>query len=396
MSVDVGVTTAVSARDADRAAPLPSRRVLIAPVTVTPTKPLTPSHLKGLLWTDVMFRATAQVADAEYRYSPTTYHLTEQTLGFWEFLDRVHGDTDFASLSETEIGDLYVGFRAEPERVPAAALRPYERAVEESGWVHPAASRMLAAWRGHYARLGMHDPGLTRHQPPGWDLDTMIDRLGALGMCLDLRRHGGPVYADATRFGMPLRTIVGADGRPNYLACALRELLPLSARHDEIVLLCDADLEPDYRLLQRVLEQAGPIVHRVTLGRVPIDGRIRSARAGDWHDLHAQALLDRAHESHGADNDAVRLGMRLYFIATLGPGSRQSFRADLLASCLDRAQRLLTYGHAEDPSRAEEFVGPFRAARGTAAYVDPYRLTSRLLARHRPPANRPVLEAVYL
>lgn len=64
------------------------RKVLLAPVTVTPAKPLTPSHLKGLLWTDVMFRATAPLADVTYHYSPTAYHLTEQTLGFWEFLDR--------------------------------------------------------------------------------------------------------------------------------------------------------------------------------------------------------------------------------------------------------------------------------------------------------------------
>lgn len=46
-------------------------RVLLAPITVTPSKPLTPSHLKGLLWTDVMYRATAQLAEVTYRYSPT-------------------------------------------------------------------------------------------------------------------------------------------------------------------------------------------------------------------------------------------------------------------------------------------------------------------------------------
>ncbi|WP_225726926.1 MULTISPECIES: hypothetical protein [unclassified Nocardia] len=368
------------------------RRVLLAPVTVTPTKPLTPSHLKGLLWTDVMYRATAQIAEVDYRYSPSVYHSTEQTLGFWEFLDRTCGDIDYAAMPETEIGELYVRFRALPEPPSAAALRPYREAAE-SGWAHPASIRLLERWSGHYARLGMHDPGLTRHQPARLSQELMIGALDALGMCLDLRAQGGAVWADPTRFGMPLRRLVAADGRPNYLACALRELLPLAPDYDEIVLLCDTELAADYALLQRILQSMGPTVHRVTIGRVPIDGQIRSARAGDWREVHAAALLDRL---SARDDAEVRLGMRLYFIATLGPGSGQSFRWDLLTTCLDRARRLLSGDRAEDPATPAEFVAEQRAARGQAAYVDPYRLTSRLLARYRPAARRSLLEAVYL
>ncbi|GAA5076425.1 hypothetical protein [Nocardia iowensis] len=378
--------------------PLPVRpgrpRVLVAPVTITPTKPLTPSHLKGLLWTDVLYRATTLIADADYRYSPTAYHVTEQTLGFWEFLDRTCGDVDYASMSEVEIGELYVRYRATPDRPAPAALRPYETAVEESGWVHPASARLLARWRAQYARLGMHDPGLTEHQPPGLSLEAMIDRLGASGLCLDMRADGGPVYADPTRFGMPLRRIVGRDGRPNYLACALRELLPLVGGYDEVVLLCDTELEADYQLLQRILENFGPKVRRVTIGRVPIDGHIRSARSGDWHEVHLGALLDRVGAGH--DSEEVSLGVRLYFIATLGPSSSQSFDWQRLTGCLDRARRLLAGGRDEDRATSAEFVAEHLATRGNAAYVDPYRLTSRLLARYRPAARRSLLQEVYL
>ena len=31
--------------------------LIVAPVTITPTKPLTPTHVKGLLWTDVLVKA---------------------------------------------------------------------------------------------------------------------------------------------------------------------------------------------------------------------------------------------------------------------------------------------------------------------------------------------------
>src|SRR5438309_506109 len=69
-------------------------RVLVAPVTVTPTKPLTLSHIKGLLWVDALYKATTLVANVDYRYSLTTYNVTAQTLGFWAYLDRECEPTD--------------------------------------------------------------------------------------------------------------------------------------------------------------------------------------------------------------------------------------------------------------------------------------------------------------
>ena len=63
-------------------------------------------------------------------------------------------------------------------------------------------------------------------------------------MCLDLRADGGPVYLDATRYGLPLRQIVAADGQPNYLACALRELVAAGpVATTSVVLLHDRGLE---------------------------------------------------------------------------------------------------------------------------------------------------------
>jgi hypothetical protein len=277
---------------------------------------------------DVMYRATAPLADVTYRYSHTTYHPTEQTLGFWEFLDRTYGDTDYESLSEEEIGEFYVRYRAEGAPPTAEALRPYTEAAESNGFVHPASTRILRLWTGHYEQLGLHDPGLLAHQPPGSSLDEMVEDLVAAGLGLDQRELGGPVYLDATRFGLPLRQIVTADGRPNYLACALRELLPLAPGHDEVVLLYDRELDPDYQLLERVLSNKGTTVRRVPIGRVPIDGKITSARHGGWHDHTVDALLRSVGDDHGPE--ALRLGMRLYFIATLGRGQEESFRHELL------------------------------------------------------------------
>ncbi|MFJ6984649.1 MULTISPECIES: hypothetical protein [unclassified Streptomyces] len=383
-------------RTADTPAPRPTAappgrpRVLLAPVTVTPSKPLTPSHLKGLLWTDVMYRATAHVADVTLRYSHTTYHPTEQTLGFWEFLDRHHPDLAPSTLDELELGALYVAFRSAGERVPAAALRPYADAVEH-GWTHPAAARVLDIWTAQYAELGLHDPGLRAHQPPGLSTEAMIDRLGTLGMCLDQRPLGGPVLLDLTRHGVPLRTLIAPDGRPNYLACALRELLALAPEHDEVVLLYDSQLDPDYQRLARVVAALGPAVSRVPIGRVPIDGAIRSAREGGWRDHHAGTLLAATRSGH--DPRAVRLGLRLYFIAVLGPGQAESFRPDLLHQCLGRAARLLAAARDDgQPPLAEQLT----RHRRSRLHVDPYRLTTSLLGRHRRTPATDLLTGVFL
>ncbi|WP_241746235.1 hypothetical protein [Streptomyces lydicus] len=366
-------------------------RVLLAPITVTPSKPLTPSHLKGLLWTDVMYRASAGLTDVTYRYSPTTYHLTEQTLGFWEYLDRTEGDADYSALSEEQIGELYVAHRAEGRRADVTALRPYAEAVEQHGWVHPAGARVLELWAAHYRRLGMHDPGLRAHQPPALGLEEAIGRLASRGLCLDLRAHGSPVFLDATRYGLPLRQIVDPHGRPNYLACVLRELLPLAPGFDETVLLCDRELEADYLLLQRVLSTCGATVRRVTLGRVPLDGHIRSARHGGWQGCTTGALLEQAGAEY--DDPVLRLGMRLYFIAVLGAGQQQSFRHEVLRQSLARAARLLSAGNAPDPAPIPEVLARHR---GDHLHVNPYRLTAGLLTRHRPPPAQELLKAVYL
>ncbi|WP_158841636.1 hypothetical protein [Saccharothrix deserti] len=363
-------------------------RVLLAPITITPTKPLTLSHLKGLLWTDVMYRATAQLADVTYRYSHTTYNVTEQTLGFWEHLDRTLGDVDYSGWTEEQIGECYIRYRADEHRPPPSAFQPYADAVEQHGWTHPATSRVLELWTSLYDRLGLHDPGLREHQPPGLGLAEMIDRLDGLGMCLDLREHGGPVYLDATRFGLPLRQIVLPGGRPNYLACALRELIPLAAEHDEVVLIYDRELEPDYLLLQRVLSALGPAVRRVSLGRVPVAGQVLSARHGGWQGNTVGDLLDRLTGGDTDDPAALRLGLRLYFIAVLGQGQSQSFRDDLVVSCLAKARKLL----ATTPERPDASVSKHRRDH---VYVDPYRLTSALLARHQPKPGPELISAVF-
>ena len=368
-------------------------RLLLAPIVVTPTKALTPSHVKGLLWLDVLYKATSRLCDVTYLWNLRPYNVTAQTLQYWEYLDRTLGaDADYSDRDEVELSEHYIRLHAEGLQGPPDALRPYREAVEVDGYVHPASQRFLTLWQRHFESLNLHDPGLDANEPPELGVEEVVERLAERALCVDHRRYGGPLYLDATAAGLPLRRAGSADGQMNYLVCALRQLLPLAGRYDRILLVCDEELEADYLLLDRILTAFGARVTRLSLGRVPLDGAIRSSRWGGWQDLTVDALVDQA--LHEFDQPALRLGMRLYFIAVLARASRQSFSHDVLRKQLQRARRAIAADEpAVDPATFVDFLAGRTADGG---HVDAYRLTVSLLERHRPVPRRNLIEELYV
>jgi hypothetical protein len=351
--------------------------VLLAPVPITPTKALTPSHLKGLLWLDVMYKATSRLYPTVYRPNRRTYDITLQTVGFWAYLDIQYPGESYADKSERWIGERYVELHGSGLELPPAMLAGYRERVQRDGWIHPASERILALWQGHYRALGLHEPGLKRSVPLDLDGDEAIAALAALDSCLDLRALGGPVFLDLTAQGIPLRQIVDARGVDNYLLCALRELLPLARQFDHLLLLCDEELAPDYLILERVLARAGASVSRLSLGRVPLEGTVRSSRAGGWQELTFDRFAERYLPRHGAET--FRLGMRLYFIGLLGRTASRSFDFGDVDFCMERAENVLA---AVAPLHApEELIAVLRRCLNRRGYVDAYRLTSLFMAK---------------
>ncbi|GAA3097494.1 hypothetical protein ACFQ0X_27755 [Streptomyces rectiviolaceus] len=370
-------------------------RVLIAPVPIAPTKPLTLSHVKGLLWSDVLHRATGLLHSTDHLHSWTVGVDNAQTHGFWAHLDAVYPGMDFSAFDEEKIGGLYVAYQRERESGPA--LRG---PIGGSGTLHPAGARILDLWADRYRELGIPDPGLRVHKPPLITLDALVDLLAERGLCVDHRPWNGPVYLDGTAHGLPLRRLAGADGQANYLAGVLRELVPLIGAYDAFVLPFDTGSLPDYVLVRYVLSRLGARVALVGVGRVRTDGRLtgppRSSRYGGWEGRTAAALAGRFLDVVGPRT--YRLGMRLYFIATLGRGDREPYRPELVGRCMTRAARLLArYPGDHDPAAPEPGLVPhLRRHARPHPYVDPYRLTTALLARDRAPAGRTLLEEVYV
>ncbi|MFP3968102.1 hypothetical protein SMC26_37785 [Actinomadura fulvescens] len=346
---------------------------------------------------DVLFRASRLIADPEYHWGPRTPNLTGQTLQFWDYLDRHHPAVDYDGVSPDDLGRLYVRFHSSGDALPLNELRHYVDRVERDGWVHPATRHMTLHWKRHLDLLGVHDPGLMRDRPLAASTDEVVERLAAEGLCLDHRRHGGPVHLDGTRWGMPLRKVIGADGHANYLLVILRDLVPRLSPGRRVLLVYDDDLSHDYALLARMVDALGGRVERYPLGRVPLGGAVRSSRHGGWDDVTIDRLHRLCRKEFGPA--AYRLGMRLYFIAMLKRTSGETFRPELLRRALARAERMLRDAGDDDPPGALP-AGSSSARIATSVrpsgWVDPYRLTDGLFARRARPVPRSLLDTVYL
>lgn len=343
--------------------------------------------MKGLLWVDILCKASQSVADVTCLWNTRTPNLAGQTVQFWAYLDRVHGEFDYAELTDYEIGRMYVEFHGANAPVERHVLQGYIDRIERDGWVHPASARMLDIWREQFGTLGVVDPGLHANRAHRCDVEEVVDRLESDKLCLDQRSVGGPAYLDGTRWGIPLRPVIGVDGHANYLLNALRDLLPAVAEYDHILLIHDQEITQDFTLIDKILGHYGVRTSRLALGRVPLGGIVQSSRAGGWDGTSLGELTRTALAQFTIEE--YRLGMRVYFGAMLGRAAGDSFDDRLLYRAMTRARKMLTF-----PSWSEATPESFlRQHISKDAWVDPYRLTSAVISR---PVPRDVLAGLFL
>jgi hypothetical protein len=312
---------------------------LYAPVGITPTKPLTPSHLKGVLQLDFMQRFEGLFTPGTIWHNRRPWDISLQTIRFWDYLDREHSGIDFSTMGEGDIGALYIDCHRTNALPAADRVAAYASRIEAEGYVHAASHRILALWGEVFATLGLAPDALFHSVPFGLDQETVLERLLAHDIVLDQRHFGGAIYLDLTDEGRPLRLLVSEHGLSNYLLAILRDLLACAPHHDHVCLYHDANIQRDYEALARVIERLGVRCRRVAFTRVPIDGQVLSAKQGGWEQYTGARLLKRV--AGGASGAEIRLGFRLYFLHALGLREPSSYSDEGLSACLERARRML-------------------------------------------------------
>ncbi|GGO88621.1 hypothetical protein [Wenjunlia tyrosinilytica] len=346
-------------------------RDLLMPLLAGPTEPVTLTTVKCLLWADVIRRSAGPAGGAE---PDVLLPGSRQDFGFWEYLDRVGPEAEPAGLSSRRLAELHDAYLAQPWPIGYDLLRGYAEAADE-GRPHPVAARMRELFEQSCRMLGVR--GFEPPPPQGPGPAAVSEVMAALEDA-GLVRHGGragQVVVGAPDKGVPSRTLLGADGRPHPVVHLLRDLLPVADRYGTVILLHAHRMSGDYVFAVKLLRHLGVRAERLALTKVLPAPDDRPGPPSDR--VHLWRLpLDELAGEHG--EQAVRLALRLYFVAALGKHNVEPYRDDLLRRTVTRAVRVLE--GASSPQESDTFGFLVRWV-GADGRVDPYRLTASLFGR---------------
>lgn len=312
---------------------------LYAPVGITPTKPLTPSHIKGLLLFDCIQRLESLLGVGVVWHNRRPWDISLQTLRFWAYLDATAPGQDYAQLSEADIGQRYMQCFQSEAMPQQQVLQRYIQRIESEGYVHPSSVRVLELWRSVFEVLGLNAAALVCSEPFVESQQDVLARLAELGLLLDQRSCNGAVFLDMTDHGQALRSLVSEQGLPNYLMAILRDVWARASAHTEICLYHDIGVERDYVLLERLLRLSGVNTRRIAFNRVAVEGKVLSARQGGWQYFTAADILQRVAKGYSAPE--IRLGFLLYFLFDDGIKRPKNYSDEGLAQALLRAREIL-------------------------------------------------------
>jgi hypothetical protein len=303
------------------------------PIGITPTKPLTPTHVKGLLHFDALTRLHRIIEPIGVAHNRRVWDMSLQTARFWTYLDLHHGQLDFDALSESQIGQLYARFSREGTDVPVAALEAMIAKVESEGYVHPSARCVLQSWVRHLQRIGLDTGLLTESHALDISVQGILCKLSTFGDLVDQREFGGGVLWTAWTGHRATRTLISELGLPNYVVALLRQAHDLAQSYNTVHLFYDLSVERDFILLEDFLQALGVQSNRIGFPRMTSNGRALSFRAED--DVVTLGQMICRYENDYGDL-CIALGLRLYFLHL--SGLRKSF--DFSWDGLDEALRM--------------------------------------------------------
>lgn len=285
-------------------------RYVIYPIHIAPTKPLTPTHVRHLLYVDCLYRGLkAKGIEVCYPYNRLRMDVTPQVLKLAQYIE----SKGLPVTNAEEVGQAYVTMTTENYGISQGRITEMRKELEQSLTGHSYYHAILPEWEEQHKLLRMHNPGLKKAKSFDLSIEQVIEQLKGISLILDSRKQGENVYLDLTDEGVKLRQFCSSDLLDyNYLGTMLRELLALRKTGDVFVFVFDDELLGDFFVLQRVLERLGHKVIKVQTNRILLEGKALSSRHGGWEKYSLGHVLDFLKDK-GYSQDEVALGLRLYY-----------------------------------------------------------------------------------
>lgn len=345
--------------------------MIFLPVGITATKPLMLTHLAGISYLDLSRRLLNHVSPAALWHNRIPWDLSVQNIRFWCYLDLVYPELDFGSLTEHQIGRLYVECfnsslgvttELEPFRNKAAELR---WATEHQGYVHASSRSIRLHWSQHLEFLGLNSEDIDNQVALNVSHTEILRQLEADGLLINQQSISGSIYLDLTSIGMPLRTLVSKGGEINYLLPILRDLHNRFNRGERVVLFYDDSVEQDYVYLDRLLTRRGLKVTRKKFFRVPVDGMVHSSKGGGWEESTFAFIREKYFSK--VDVEIARFAIKRTLLYSLGQkGQRSVSDANITESleCADQTLASLTHIKPPEPAYRTSLFGRFVSKNG--------------------------------
>ena len=334
-------------------------RYVIYPIHIAPTKPLTPTHIRHLLYVDCLYRGLqAKGIDVIYPYNRLRMDVTPQVLKLEQYIE----SKQLAVSNAEEVGNVYVQMTNESYALSQGKITEMRKEREDSLSGNSYYKAILPEWVEQHSFLRMYNPGLTQAVPFDISLEEVIEKLKEISMVLDSRKQGENVYIDLTDEGIKLRHFCSSVlSDYNYLGTMLRELLALRKNGDVFVFVFDDELLGDFFILQRVLERLGHKVYKIQTNRILLEGKALSSRHGGWEKYSLGRVLSFLQDK-GYTQDEIALGLRLYYLGFIP----KSFEYRDLEKYTKKARLILNRVgwrrealHAEIPFPRNKFDGTF-------------------------------------
>ncbi len=152
-------------------------RYVVYPIHIAPTKPLNPTHVRHLLYTDMAYKGLLKNGcEAIYAYNRMSMDVTTQVLKLSEYLRESGLDCKRLQHAD-EVGNLYVEMTNNEFELPMKKVIALRKDLEESTSGHAYYRAILPEWIDQHRFLNMFDPGLDKAERYNVTMPQLIEFL---------------------------------------------------------------------------------------------------------------------------------------------------------------------------------------------------------------------------